>query len=323
MLVNDFVYGEEEIEEEVLCKLIASPSLQRLKSISQFGMPRAYYHRDIYSRYEHSLGVLLLLRKLGAAPDEQIAGLLHDVSHTAFSHVIDWVIGDPSKSDFQDNSHLTFLEHSELPDLLRAYGFDYRELAPLDRFSLLEQEAPALCADRVDYALREIKHFLPEKDMSLILSTLVNYQGKVTFKSLDAAELFAQGYTQCQRDHWVSLQTNSRYHLLALALKEALDKKLLSAGDFYQTDDIVLAKLYAAKDSSIIQKLDALKNGFKIELVSGADSIRLHKKFRYVDPSILLHAGTRRLSEISSRYAHEIEMQKQDSQVPMEVRFVY
>jgi HD superfamily phosphohydrolase len=34
---------------------------------------------------------MLLVRRLGASLEEQIAALLHDVSHTAFSHVIDSV----------------------------------------------------------------------------------------------------------------------------------------------------------------------------------------------------------------------------------------
>jgi len=50
------------------------------------------------TRFDHSVGVMLLIRKLGAGSSpasallkEQVAALLHDVSHTAFSHVIDYV----------------------------------------------------------------------------------------------------------------------------------------------------------------------------------------------------------------------------------------
>ena len=37
----------------------------------------------------------MLLAKKGASLTEQIAGLIHDVSHTVFSHVIDRVVGNP------------------------------------------------------------------------------------------------------------------------------------------------------------------------------------------------------------------------------------
>ena len=40
---------------------------------------------------------MLLIKKLGGSVEEQIAGLLHDVSHTAFSHVIDYVFDNKMK----------------------------------------------------------------------------------------------------------------------------------------------------------------------------------------------------------------------------------
>ena len=76
MKINDAVYGEEEINESVLVDLIISKSVQRLKEISQFGMPDEYYYKKGFSRYEHSLGVMILLRRLNASLEEQIAGLL-------------------------------------------------------------------------------------------------------------------------------------------------------------------------------------------------------------------------------------------------------
>ena len=85
MKIEDRVYGEEEIREKVLVDLINCKSIQRLKGLAQFGLPDEYYHRNGFSRYEHSLGVLIFLRKFGTDLNEQIAGLLHDVSHTAFS----------------------------------------------------------------------------------------------------------------------------------------------------------------------------------------------------------------------------------------------
>src|SRR5579872_6615413 len=95
----DTFYGSIEVEEPVLLELIHSPSFQRLKSIHQYGV--AYYttHREEYNRFDHSLGVFAILRAKGAPLDEQIAGLLHDISHTAFSHVGDWVFGKEYQED--------------------------------------------------------------------------------------------------------------------------------------------------------------------------------------------------------------------------------
>ena len=54
MKINDNVYGEEEIREQVLIDLINSKEIQRLKGISQFGIPEEYYHMLCFSRYDHS-----------------------------------------------------------------------------------------------------------------------------------------------------------------------------------------------------------------------------------------------------------------------------
>ena len=66
MILKDDVYGEEKIQESVLINLINSKPVQRLKKISQFGIPKEYYHKETFSRFEHSIGVLILLRRLGA-----------------------------------------------------------------------------------------------------------------------------------------------------------------------------------------------------------------------------------------------------------------
>jgi len=62
----------------------------------------------------HPYNVALILADLGLDPETIVAGLLHDVSHTTFSHVIDWVLGDSTKEDYQDNNHLNIIEKSEV-----------------------------------------------------------------------------------------------------------------------------------------------------------------------------------------------------------------
>ena len=118
MEIIDKVYGTIEISEQVLMDLINSPTLQRLKAVHQQGMPKEYYHLPVFSRFDHSVGVLILLKSLNASIEEQIAGLLHDISHTAFSHLVDWVIGNPSKQDSQDSSYFEVLKNSEIPKIL-------------------------------------------------------------------------------------------------------------------------------------------------------------------------------------------------------------
>ena len=69
LIIDDPVYGKVKIDEPVLIDLIESNPVQRLKGICQNG-PRDYWHRNTFSRYSHSIGVLILLRILGATLKE-------------------------------------------------------------------------------------------------------------------------------------------------------------------------------------------------------------------------------------------------------------
>jgi uncharacterized protein len=117
-------YGPIEVEEPVLLELLKSPAVQRLKQVHQYGV--AYYttHCEEYNRLDHSLGVFAILRKNGASLKEQISGLLHDVSHTVFSHVGDWVFGkEYQEEDYQSMIYKIYLSHSGIEDILIKHGY--------------------------------------------------------------------------------------------------------------------------------------------------------------------------------------------------------
>src|SRR5947199_4454645 len=94
----DRVYGEVEVNDPALLSLIECPTFQRLKGIRQAGPSAFAFPFKTVTRFEHSLGVYLLLCRLGADRRQRIAGLLHDLSHTAFSHAVDFLF----HSDEQD-----------------------------------------------------------------------------------------------------------------------------------------------------------------------------------------------------------------------------
>ncbi|MDO8517532.1 MAG: HD domain-containing protein [Nanoarchaeota archaeon] len=316
MRIKDEIYGEEEINESYLVELINSPSIQRLKGISM-GMPQEYYHKPIYSRYEHSVGVLVLLRKLKADSKEQIAGLLHDISHTAFSHVIDWVIGDPTKEDYQDNMFLDFIKNSEIPSILNKYNFNYKKFSNLSKFSLLEKDAPSLCADRFDYSIREINWNEGKDITEMIVKDLINHNNNMAFNSKKIAGIFAKGYSHCNSEHWAGDEAKARYYLLAKILKRALLKKIISINDLRTLQDYSIINLLVEnKDKEILYHLHLLKDNFIIKKVeSYEEGIILKKKFRYVDPEVLLDNTIVRLSDISQTYKTLLNKLKEESEL--------
>lgn len=310
MEIRDIVYGEEEIKESVLIDLINCDSVQRLKGVSQFGMPDEYYHLKSFSRYDHSVGTMILLKHLEADLEEQIAGLLHDVSHTAFSHVGDWVLGDPIKEGYQDGIHLETLKNSEIFSILEKQGFDYKDVGEIENYSLLEQPIPGLCADRVDYSLREVAHLHSEKDARKIFKDLRNIGGKVILGSLESAELFAEYYIKMNRNHWTGSRAKAHYHILAETLRIGLEEKIISLKDLMETDQHVLDLLNQSENEEILYELKLLRNGFSLERTNSGGII-LQKKFRYIDPLFMHNGRTLHLSEFSKEYKELLEREKQ------------
>ena len=142
---QDRVYGEVAIEEPEILDLIRCPTFQRLKGIRQAGPSALAFPFKNVTRFEHSLGVFLLLRRLGADRREQVAGLLHDISHTAFSHAVDFVIS----SEEQDHHEALKPLMLARPDVVEALvRLGYSAARVLRRFDLSPARAAAAGAVR-------------------------------------------------------------------------------------------------------------------------------------------------------------------------------
>lgn len=320
MLFTDPVYGTFDITEPVLLELINSKPMQRLQGISQYGLPPQMYHHHGFSRYDHCLGVMLLLRKLDASLKEQIAGLLHDVSHTAFSHVVDWVFGSQLQEDFQDSNHEKYIRNSEIPATLQKYGFNVNEIIDMQRYSLLEQPSPSLCADRVDYALREFHDWANPAIVPLCVESLRSYEGRIIFISQQAASEFALHFLKCQTEHWGDAETVVRYHLLAKALRIGLDEKILTKDDLFQDDTFVLSKLEQSAHPKIIPILTALKCGITYTVTDKNPDIVTQKKFRHVDPEFMKEGKVFVLSLIDKTYAALIAKHQEINQKGISIK---
>jgi len=314
--IFDKIYGTYKITSPVIIKLLKSSPVQRLKKIAQFGVPDQLYHLKGYSRYDHSVGVFLLLRKLEASELEQIAGLLHDVSHTAFSHVIDYVYNMSELEEYQDNQHKSFILNSEIKAILMKYDIDPNLMTNYYLFGLLEQRIPDLCADRIDYALREF----PIKTARLCLSGITVTKDRIVFNDRELAILFAKNFLDRQKKHWGGFEAVVRYRIFAQALKEALDKNIIRSEDLWKYDDFVVKKLKKSSNKKIHSILTLLKNKSLDHLPKGRKA--LHKKFRYVDPQVVTASGLKRLSFIDKSFRDLLQKEKKQNKKGVQERII-
>jgi HD superfamily phosphohydrolase len=308
VIIRDRLYGKFEVSEPVLLELVVSKPVQRLKKIEQLGLPYRYYPWSGFSRYEHSVGVMLLLRRFNASVEEQVAGLLHDVGHLAFSHLSDWIFGSLKDEESHEQISHKLIHGREIGSILSRYGLDPSRISDKERSTLLEQRAPDLCADRIDYVLRESWSNLGQNIAPKTLKNLIIPEDKFVFNSVESADLFAKSMLGLQRNHWGHPDAFRRYHLFADILRLAMKVGTISESDFYTHDEAILLKLEKSRDLNIKKGLSLLKLK-RLPIPQSGRIIR--KKFRFSDPLVLDRKGTlRRLSELDPSFKQFLTREK-------------
>ncbi len=304
LVINQDIYPEVKVEGAVFDQLLRSVPVVRLKGINQFGVPDEFYHLKNFSRFEHSVGVMLLLKKLGASEEEQIAGLLHDVSHRALLHVYDGVVNDYTKpgnnEEAADRNHANFILDSELVSVLVNNGYDPRRIANTKNFGLLEQPSPRLCADRLDYAFRE----MPNELVQEFSEELIVHWGRILFVDREGAKIFGNAFLDLQKRHWGSWEATVRHHILAQTLKRALKVGIIEEQDFLTEDAAVIGKLERSQDQKIERNLGVLKLNPLPSLRGRV--ITIYKEFRYVDPEFFWKGTLVKLSEVDMDFKSKL-----------------
>ncbi len=314
MRYKDRVYGEAEISEPVILDIINSRAIQRLKGIDQAGYRPLWVKPDAdageydYSRFAHSLGVYLLLRSFKAPLEEQIAGLIHDVSHSAFSHCIDYIMKEGSEKEHthQDDIFESFIQKTEIPGILENYGFNLEYILNDENFPLKEKRLPDLCADRIDYSLKAAVIFegLSQPGVKYFLDNFTIINKSWVFKSFEAAKKFAGLFLKINTVYFSDFPTAIMYRTVGDYIKYALDKKYISEDDLYTTDQAVLAEVgkYLDRDEKLKILFNRMNGKIKCANNPRDYDAKVYCKSRVVDPLYLNNGKLQRISDIDEEF---------------------
>lgn len=308
MIVEDAVYGRQKISDEAATAIIETDAMQRLNGVNQYGVLNLLEPDHFTSRFDHSVGVYLLLQRRGASRREQLAGLIHDVSHTAFSHVIDYVHGRRTDQDIHERYKRRVIEESAIGDILERHGFDPVTVSDEDNFPLLERDIPDLCADRVDYFLRDalLLGHIDEEEASRILDALTVVDGEIMVEDSEVAASMARKFMQVCREFWGSPVQAGAYELMAEVIETALEQGVVTEEDFFLTDDAFLKRLEERGGERIKRKIDTISADRIREGTPDDCTFHSTSKPRYVDPKVTGGDGPTRVSQRSERIAEEI-----------------
>lgn len=165
--VHKYIY----IQDPLIWDLINTSEFQRLRRIRQLGTSYLTFHGAEHSRFNHSLGVYEVARKIISQfernqytqwnSDNRLlvltAALLHDLGHAPFSHSMERVFG----TDHEQWSCRLILGDTEVNRVLKGVSAVFPEqVASLiakthpDKL-LVSMVSSQLDADRMDYLLRD------------------------------------------------------------------------------------------------------------------------------------------------------------------------
>lgn len=316
------LYGTYTVTEPIIKDLLKTTALKRLRAIHQYGVQQ-YVCKTLqpYTRYDHSVGVMVLLRRFGAPLQEQVAGLLHDVSHTVFSHVGDHLMMpktcqfDQNHVAYQDNVHVRCLAQTDISAVLHMYGIDLDEMDhKKGTYPMLEQELPDVCADRLEYNLYGgyIEGLITQQEVQDILASLRYGCNRWYFEDQHHARALADLSLWLTEHQFASSWNFVIYEFAARALKRALELGMIH--DVHTAhDDDTWHLLLGSSDPTIktnVMGIMHYQDRYQ-EVAEGEpyDACFIGK-LRVVDPWVRVHRRFQRLSELDDSFKQEMERVK-------------
>ncbi|EIT81211.1 phosphoribosylamidoimidazole-succinocarboxamidesynthase [Aspergillus oryzae 100-8] len=293
VIIQDKIYGEHTISEPVLAELLRCPALLRLAGIGLHGQTDLLGITHTVTRLEHSIGASLLVRKVGGSIGEQVAGLLHDISHTVLSHDVDGALSKPGES-YHEVQKSRYIMTTELPRILTKHGFV--DLKPFDEelYPLVERPAPHLCADRLDYSLRDAVAFgkLAIEDARRVYDSLTAFPDAssphrlLVLRDIDLALAYARAYGECDRDVWCNPAHAVMSRKIGQLIGDLVQQGSLKEEVLWNLSDREFWELLKSKvDSKGLETIKHIEAGPHAE-----DYHRLPRgtKIRTIDPDLLL-----------------------------------
>lgn len=267
--------------------LLNTRHMQRLRNIQQLGLVDHVYPGATHTRFEHSIGTMHMASVIGQSLSLEeedirkvrIAGLLHDVGHSAFSHAVENVLRrNPQLQPVIEDKK--FIKHEAFSkDIIRKlpqdnfiakcteseFGTDpfcfFDEISKIaigDAYSiskpyLAQIIAGDVDADRIDFLLRDSHHTgvsFGLIDVDRIIDSLIIKDGNVVLGSNDGSDYgnemaltAAESLLISRAHHYTAIihnpKTQAARVMLLYALEDALDHFKTAYGTEAAKENIV------------------------------------------------------------------------------------
>ncbi len=343
--LHDPVHGAIYVNE-LEWLLIQSRPMQRLKGIKQLGLVEVVYPGANHTRFEHSLGTMymagIMAKHMGLSSKDvqkvRLAGLLHDLGHSALSHAVEGVLSRNPDMQPIIRGRRVFRHEEFTREIITVHPFGdealleaeksfgnakelFRELADIalgGRPPLGQIIAGDLDADRIDFLLRDSHHSgvsLGMVDTDQILQALTISNGRIVLAGkgnyrAEMSQTAAESMLIARAHHYNALIYHPMVQSIRAMLLAALENALgnVESKDasskivlFFRdyTDPDLLRFIWENGDDTARDLLQRIKFGQVYPLTARFDHSSLEPDIRMALSTISRHGRMRKLFEDS------------------------
>lgn len=258
---KDPVHRYVRVQDQLIWDLIATPEFQRLRRIKQLGTTYLTFHGAEHSRFNHSLGVYEIVRRMVKQMEKEpswnkeermvclCAALLHDIGHGPFSHSFEKVFD----LDHEAFTQRIILEDTVVHRVLKERDADLpRKVAQVIDKTYEDQLVVSMIssqidADRMDYLLRDAYYTgvsYGQFDMERILRVMRPTEDSVVIKhsGMHAVEDYIMSRYQMYWQVYFHPVTRSAEVILTKIFHRA--KHLFEQGFDFQFEPTLLKTLF-------------------------------------------------------------------------------
>ena len=302
---------------EFLYEYVEVPELRRLNGIGLScgtDYTKLYRNRYFYSRLDHSVGVALILWHFTKDKKQTIAGLLHDISTPAFSHVIDFMKGDAKTQETTEIATGEMIKKStNLVRLLQKNDINIEEVDDYKLYPIADNPSPQLSSDRLEYTfssgltmgdnrwnLNQIRKVYSD----IRILTNESHLPELGFNNLVSAEIFVNSSARLGT-LFLSNENKLTLQLLADIIKIMISNKVLTESDLYTfSEREIIQKIEGCGDSSLQAIFEYFKSMTSVKRsdreIKDAYCISVDVKRRFINPLVCINGSINRVNRVSS-----------------------
>jgi len=253
-LIKDPVHGYIELNEDEL-RIVDTAAFQRLRRVVQIPMAYLVYPSARHTRFEHSLGCFFLAKEFvrHLRLDEYrsrvitVSGLLHDVGHPPYSHLLETQLLENGITHEEMSSRI-LTQDTELASAVERYGVEVKDI--VDVLSKKTVDSPIITGpmdvDKMDFLVRDsyfsgAMYGLIDTKRIIQLSEFVEGRLAVNMRGLGAIEEMAIARLQSFINVYFHHAVRAAQQLFLKAvrrLESELDFSRMEVDEYLEHDDL-------------------------------------------------------------------------------------